>query len=125
VTFSCIYSKDALKLKRFLKQAEKDSLVVSYIDLTNKLSKNDVYQHEPNDSILSSMILLILTDYLSKATRDTKIFYVLSCLEEEVIFNLKEVISDIYSHDFSFILYSDENFESKHFDCVKIINEKT
>jgi len=125
VVFSCVYSKDAIKVRKFLKGVEKDSLTISYIDLTNKMSKNDVYQHEPNDCILSSTILLILTECLEKANRDTRIFYVLSCVEEEVVTNLKSLISEIYEHDYRFILYSDEISENGQFDLIKTFNEET
>jgi hypothetical protein len=105
MNFNCVYSKDAVNINLFLK--EKQGHVVSYIDITNKLSKRDVYNEEPSDDIVAFHVFSSLRENLFNV-EDEDFFYVLSTTNTEIIENLKDLIWEIYQKDFVFNLYIHE-----------------
>lgn len=104
--FNCVYSKDAVNINLFLR--EKEGLVVSYIDITNKLSKRDVYNEEPSDDIVAFHVFSSLRESLSLVQDSENLFYVLSSTETEIMENLRELIEEIYQKEFIFNLYIHE-----------------
>ena len=103
MNFNCVYSKDAVNINLFLR--EKQSPVVSYIDITNKLSKRDVYNEEPSDDIVAFHVFSSLRETLNLA--EGEMFYVLSTTDPEIIENLRDLV-EIYHKDFVFNLYIHE-----------------
>lgn len=127
MNFNCIYSKDAVNINLFLR--DKKGHVVSYIDITNRLSKRDVYNEEPSDDIVAFHVFSSLREVMSIAGDDDLIFYVLSTTDTEVIQNLKDLISKIYHKDFIFNLYIHEGESPRDFsafdDVLYYKNEET
>jgi hypothetical protein len=88
-----VYDKDALSVKKFLKEVECHD-IINYMDITNKLTKNDIYSVEPSDIIISSYI----TKYLEKTIiqkNNRIIFYVINSFLPEVIFNIKDYLYEL------------------------------
>jgi len=104
--FNCVYSRDAVNINLFLR--EREGLVVSYIDITNKLSKRDVYKEEPSDDIVAFHVFSSLRESLSLVQDSENLFYVLSSTETEIMENLRELIEEIYQKEFIFNLYIHE-----------------
>ena len=127
MNFNCIYSKDAVNINLFLR--DKKGHVVSYIDITNKLSKRDVYNEEPSDDIVAFHVFSSLREVISAAGDEDLIFYVLSTTDTEVIQNLKDLIFKIYNKDFIFNLYIHEGESPRDFsafdDVLYYKNEET
>ena len=57
VEFNFIYSKDAVKVKSFLGNVPRNIECINYMDIFNKLTKNDFYQFEPSDAVVSSYLM--------------------------------------------------------------------
>lgn len=106
MNFNCVYSKDAVNINLFLR--ERPGHVVSYIDITNKLSKRDVYNEEPSDDIVAFHVFSSLRETLYLVEDTDLMFYVLSTTDPEIIENLKDLIWEIYQKDFAFNLYIHE-----------------
>ena len=127
MNFNCIYSKDAVNINLFLR--DKKRHVVSYIDITNKLSKRDVYNEEPSDDIVAFHVFSSLREVISAAEDEDLIFYVLSTTDTEVIQNLEDLIFKIYNKDFIFNLYIHEGESPRDFsafdDVLYYKNEET
>lgn len=102
--FYCVYARDALAIKRYLGRTASKSVKISYIDVYNKLTKNDVYLSEPNEMVVYSKVYTLLQKTLIECEEETKIYYVISDLDKEMIKGLKAMIRDFYTKPFSFIL---------------------
>jgi len=90
LTFNFVYCKDAMTIKRYL-NGLKDAECINYIDIVNKLTKNDYYQYEPSDAVVSSYLIKQLQSVLENVNT-TDIFYVLSELDDTIINNIKEYV---------------------------------
>ena len=92
LAFNFVYSKDAMTIKKYLNEID-DGECINYIDIVNKLTKNDYYQFEPSDAVVSSYLIKQLQNALENVNTH-KVFYVLSELDEQVINNIKEYVND-------------------------------
>ncbi len=100
VNFYCIFAKEALVVKKYLKDIDNDD-VINYMDIANKLTKNDIYSKEPSDVIIGSYII----KYLEKSIVDKEnvnIYYVLSCLDPVIINNIKKYVKKLSLNNFKF-----------------------
>ena len=94
LTINFVYDTNAVIIKKILKDVEYDD-IINYIDITNKLIKNDIYSVEPTDFIISSYIM----KYLEKSIvqkHSENIYYVLLNFSEEVIMNVADYIYEIF-----------------------------
>jgi hypothetical protein len=107
--FYCVYAKDALAIKRYLSKVNPKAIKISYIDIYNKLTKNDVYLSEPNEMVVYSKVYTLLQKtLLVDCNEEAKVYYVISELDKEMIRGLRLMIRDLYKQPFSFILVSRE-----------------
>lgn len=107
--FYCVYAKDALAIKRYLSKVNPKAIKISYIDIYNKLTKNDVYLSEPNEMVVYSKVYTLLQKtLLVDCNEETKVYYVISELDKEMIRGLRLMIKNLYKQPFSFILVSRE-----------------
>lgn len=105
--FYCVYAKDALAIKRYLSRVNTKAIKISYIDVYNKLTKNDVYFSEPNEMVVYSKIYALLQKtLLVDCDEKTKVYYVISELDKEMIKELRLMVRELYGKPFSFILVS-------------------
>ena len=81
--FNFVYAKDALSIKKYL-NAIKEGEKINYIDIVNKLTKNDYYQYEPSDAVVSSYLIKQLQSSVENIKVD-KVYYVLSQLDKQII----------------------------------------
>ena len=61
IEFNFIYSNDALRVKTFLGNVPRSIECINYMDIFNKLTKNDFYQYEPSDAVVSSSYITAFT----------------------------------------------------------------
>jgi len=122
LTFNFVYCKDAITIKRYLNELN-DAECINYIDIVNKLTKNDYYQYEPSDAVISSYLIKQLQSVLENA-KTTDVFYVLSELDETIINNIKAYveawsIKPIKEYNIHYTTDINLNGVTRLFDCAK------
>lgn len=117
--FYCVYAKDALAIKRYLGRVNTKAIKISYIDVYNKLTKNDVYLSEPNEMVVYSKVYALLQKtLLVDCDEKTKVYYVISELDKEMIKELRSMVRELYGKPFSFILVSRNEDLAKGFNSL-------
>jgi hypothetical protein len=104
IEFNFIYSNDALSIKTFLGSVPRNIECINYMDIFNKLTKNDFYQYEPSDAVVSSYLMRQLQNAIGRNT-STTIFYVLGGLEEDIIGGVKDYVSSLSDRPVTFNIY--------------------
>lgn len=102
--FSFVYSKDAVKIKSFLGTIPKSIECINYMDIYNKLAKNDYFQSEPSDIVISSYLMKQLQNTVSKNTTQS-LFYVLGDLDKDVINGVKNYVKSLTSKNIYYKIY--------------------
>lgn len=104
IEFNFIYSKDAVKVKSFLGSVPRNIECINYMDIFNKLTKNDFYQYEPSDAVVSSYLMKQLQTALDRNTT-TSIFYVLGNLNEPTVKGIKEYVESLTAKELQYNIY--------------------
>jgi hypothetical protein len=104
IELNFVYSKDASKVKEFLGNIPRSIECINYMDIVNKLTKNDYYQFEPSDAVVSSYLIRQIQIAFERDTLRS-LFYVLGSLDEQVINNIKEYVSTLTDKSITFNLY--------------------
>ena len=101
--FNFVYSRDAITIKKYLNAIE-EGTCINYIDIVNKLTKNDYYQYEPSDAVVSSYLIKQLQVALENVETN-EVFYVLSELDEIIINNIKENVENWVSKPITYNIH--------------------
>jgi hypothetical protein len=104
IEFSFVYSKDAVKIKSFLYSVPRSIEYINYMDIYNKLSKNDYLQSEPSDAVVSSYLMRQLQTVINKSTTRS-LFYVLGELDKDVIGGIKTYVESLTSRKIHYKIY--------------------
>jgi hypothetical protein len=104
IEFNFIYSSDALRVKTFLGNVPRSIECINYMDIFNKLTKNDFYQYEPSDAVVSSYLMRQLQNAISRNI-STTIFYVLGNLDEETISSIQEYVETLSDKPITYKMY--------------------
>jgi len=104
IEFNFIYSKDAVRVKTFLGTVPRNIECINYMDIFNKLTKNDFYQYEPSDAVVSSYLMRQLQTVLDRNTT-TSIFYVLGHLNEPTVEGIKTYVESLTTRDLVYNIY--------------------
>ena len=104
IEFNFIYSKDAIKVKKFLGSVPRNIECISYMDIFNKLTKKDFYQYEPSDAVVSSYLMRQLQTVLGRNTT-TSIFYVLGNLNKGTIIGVKKYVESLTDRAIYYNIY--------------------
>ena len=102
--FSFIYSKDAVKIKSFLGSVPRSIECINYMDIYNKLAKNDYLQSEPSDIVVSSYLMRQLQTVIAKSTTRS-LFYVLGELDKDVISGIKDYVETLTPRTIHYKIY--------------------
>jgi hypothetical protein len=102
--FSFIYSKDAVKVKAFLGSVPRSIECINYMDIYNKLSKNDYLQSEPSDAVVSSYLMRHLQTIIGRSTTQS-LFYVLGDLDKEIVKGIKEYVESLTERQIHYKIY--------------------
>jgi len=102
--FSFIYSKDAVKVKAFLGSVPRSIECINYMDIYNKLSKNDYLQSEPSDAVVSSYLMRQLQTIIGRSTTQS-LFYVLGELDKEIVKGIKEYVESLTERQIHYKIY--------------------
>tara|TARA_Y100000389_G_scaffold195401_1_gene226773 strand:- start:172 stop:561 length:390 start_codon:yes stop_codon:yes gene_type:complete len=104
IEFNFIYSKDAVRIKSFLGKVPRNIECINYMDIFNKLTKNDFYQFEPSDVVVSSYLMKQLQTVLNRSTT-TSIFYVLGNLSEPTVESIKRYVESLTLKELQYNIY--------------------
>ncbi len=104
IEFNFIYSKDAVRVKTFLGNVPRNIECINYMDIFNKLTKNDFYQSEPSDAVVSSYLMKQLQTVLDRNTT-TSIFYVLGNLSEPTVKGIKSYVESLTNKEIEYNIY--------------------
>jgi hypothetical protein len=104
IEFNFIYSTDAVKVKTFLGNVPRNIECINYMDIFNKLTKNDFYQSEPSDAVVSSYLMKQLQTVLDRNTT-TSIFYVLGNLSEPTVKGIKSYVESLTNKEIEYNIY--------------------
>jgi len=122
IELNFVYSKDASKVKEFLGNIPRSIECINYMDIVNKLTKNDYYQFEPSDAVVSSYLIRQIQIAFERDTLRS-LFYVLGSLDEQVINNIKEYVSTLTDKSITFNLYYSsiptENYDHLFNDIIE------
>lgn len=119
--FNFVYSKDSLALRKVLSDLNSDCCI-SYQDIFNKLTKNDVYSTEPADVVVNSFLIKKLEKELIGDHQS--LFYVISTLESEVIENVKHFVKDYIEADFFLYIVNEEELSCDLFEEIYYVNSE-
>ena len=124
--FSFVYSKDAIKVKTFLGTIPRNIECINYIDIYNKLSKNDYLQFEPSDLVVSSYLMKQLQATIVRSTT-RHLFYVLSDLDKDTIIGIKEYVETLTKRKIHYKIYHtpDVNINGSSFLFNEVIEFET
>jgi hypothetical protein len=123
IELNFVYSNDAARVKEFLGNVPRSIECINYMEIVNKLTKNDYYQYEPSDTVVSSYLIRQIQ---SAFERDSlrSLFYVLGSVEEDVITNIKEYTQSLTDIPIQFNLYHSTSIDIKEsFYLFDNINE--
>lgn len=101
---SFVYSKDAVKVKSFLGSVPRSIECINYMDIYNKLAKNDFFQFEPSDAVVSSYLIKLLQSTVAKSSTRS-FYYVLGNLEKDTILNIKYYIKSLTNREIHYKIY--------------------
>lgn len=104
IEFNFIYSSDALRIKTFLGNVPRSMECINYMDIFNKLTKNDFYQFEPSDAVVSSYLMRQLQNAISR-NLSTTIFYVLGNLNKETVGGIKQYVESLSTKPITYKIY--------------------
>lgn len=103
IEFNFIYSKDAVRVKTFLGAVPRNIECINYMDIFNKLTKNDFYQFEPSDAVVSSYLMKQLQTVFDRNA--VSIFYVLGNLNEPTVTGIKTYVESLTDNDITYNIY--------------------
>jgi len=102
--FNFIYSDDAVSIKTFLGNVPKSIECINYMDIFNKLTKNDYYQYEPSDAVVSSYLMRQLQNAINRNISPT-IFYVLGNLNKETVGGIQNYVESLSNKAITYKIY--------------------
>jgi|TARA_B110000971_G_scaffold22811_1_gene20590 hypothetical protein len=104
IEFNFIYSSDALRVKTFLGNVPRSIECINYMDIFNKLTKNDFYQYEPSDAVVSSYLMRQLQNAIGRNI-STTIFYVLGNLNKETVGGIQSYVESLSNKPITYTIY--------------------
>ena len=119
--FNFVYSKDSLALRKVLSDLNSDCCI-SYQDIFNKLTKNDVYSTEPADVVVNYFLIKKLEKEL--ISEHQNLYYIISNLENEVIENVKHFVKDYIDAEFFLYIVNEEDLSCDLFDEIYYVNSE-
>ena len=102
--FNFVYSKDALRIKTFLGSIPRNIECINYMDIFNKLTKNDYFQLETSDAVVSSYLMRQLQTALGRGTTST-VFYVLGNLDKPTVTGVKSYVESLTIKEITYKIY--------------------
>jgi hypothetical protein len=110
IQFNFVYSQDAVQVKNFLDGVPRNVDCINYIEIVNKLTRNDFYQEEPSDAVVSSYLMKSLQSSI-EGNQDAKLYYVIGELDSEVINGIKAFVDQITSTEVRWNIYHFEDID--------------
>ena len=116
-----VYANEHTKVRSFLQKVPRNIECINYIDIYDKLAKNDYYDFKPSDEVVSTYLIKQIHHVIEKNFRT--VYYVLGCIEKERVQNIQNYIQSLTDKTVTFNIYysSDINLNgtSKLFNELK------
>lgn len=119
--FNFVYSKDSLALRKVMDGVQSECCI-SYQDIFNKLTKNDIYSTEPADVVVNSFLIKKLEKEL--CNNHDNLFYIISNLDNEIIENVKHFVREYDILEFNLYVVNEEDAYCDLFDQVYYVNSE-
>ena len=103
IRINFVYSTCEKTVKDFLRKIPNTAEYINYHEIYNKLSKNDFYQCDPSDEVITSYLIKQLNHSLSKNVCD--LYYVISTIDKETLIKIQSFISSISDSKIIFNIY--------------------
>ena len=87
IEFNFVCAKDAVKVKEFLNKVPRSIECINYMTILNKLAKNDYFNFEPSDAVVSSYLIKMIQQTLNSPVTQC-LYYVISDADENTISNI-------------------------------------
>jgi len=103
IMINFVYSACEKSIKDFLRKIPDTAEYISYLEIYNKLSKNDFYQCDPSDEVITSYLIKQLNHLLSKNV--SNLYYVISTIDKETLIKIQSFISSMSNSKVIFNIY--------------------
>jgi hypothetical protein len=98
-----VYANEPYKVKSFLERIPRNIECINYIDIYDKLAKNDYYDHKPSDAVVSTYLIKQIQYVIEKDLRS--VYYVLGCIEKESVQNIQRYMQSLTNKSIVFNIY--------------------
>ena len=105
IKFNFVYSNCALQIKEFLSNVPKKAECINYIEILNKLTRNDYMQEEPSDVVVASYLIKQINSTMSKHDL-SEVYYVLNNIDQETLQNVKNHVMNLTHLEINFGIYT-------------------
>ena len=114
IEFNFVYSNCALQIKEFLSNVPKKAECINYIEILNKLTRNDYMQEEPSDVVVASYLIKQINSTMAKHDL-SEVYYVLNNIDQETLQNVKTHVMNLTHREINFGIYTlSEQLESSY-----------
>jgi hypothetical protein len=98
-----VYANEPSKVRTFLEKVPRNIECINYIDIYDKLTKNDYYDYKPSDEVVSTYLIRQIHHVIEKNLRT--VYYVLGCIEKERVLNIQNYIQSLTDKTITFNIY--------------------
>ena len=105
IEFNFVYSNCALQIKEFLSNVPKKAECINYIEILNKLTRNDYMQEEPSDVVVASYLIKQINSTMAKHDL-SEVYYVLNNIDQETLQNVKNHVMNLTHREINFAIYT-------------------
>ena len=105
IEFNFIYSQCAIAISEFLDRVPKMAECISYIEVLNKLTRNDYMQEEPSDEVVASYLIKQINAVMAKKDLSL-VYYVLSSKDQDTIESITNYIAQATHRPVNYSIYT-------------------
>ena len=104
IEFNFVYSQCAISVNKFLDRVQKMAECINYIEVLNKLTRNDYMQEEPSDEVIASYLIKQINTVMAKKELSL-VYYVLSNKDRGTIESITNYITQATHRPVNYSIY--------------------
>jgi len=104
IEFNFVYSQCAISVNKFLDRVPKMAECINYIEVLNKLTRNDYMQEEPSDEVIASYLIKQINTVMAKKELSL-VYYVLSNKDRVTIESITNYIKQATHRPVNYSIY--------------------
>ena len=105
IEFNFVYSQCAISVNKFLDRIPKMAECISYIEVLNKLTRNDYMQEEPSDEVVASYLIKQINTVMTKKNLSL-VYYVLSSKDQDTLESIMNYITQATHRQINYSIYT-------------------